>query len=130
MALQFTHSPVVILKRSLEKRLIDLQQQGDQHAIRVATNLLNGDLVDDYLVGIDDMMDDDESTHQMLTALGLTWNDGNKCVDYFMPNFYPAPWLECFTLPPPTRDDPAWRFGVQEAYKHIWDQSNKVIKSV
>jgi len=128
MALQFAHSPVIILRRSLEKRLIDLQQQGDQHAIRVATKLLNGDLVDDYLVGIDDMMDDDETTHQMMAALGLTWNDGNECVDYFMPNLYPAPWLECFTLPLPARDDPAWRFGVQEAYRHIDDTSGKLIK--
>lgn len=128
MALQFAHSPVIILRRSLEKRLIDLQQQGDQHAIRVATKLLNGDLVDDYLVGIDDMMDDDKTTHQMLAALGLTWNDGNECVDYFMPNLYPAPWLECFTLPLPARDDPAWRFGVQEAYRHIDDTSGKLIK--
>lgn len=129
MAIQFSHSPVVILKRSLETRLIDLRQKGDQHAIRVATNLLNGELVDDYLVGIDDVMDDDETTHQMLTALGLIWNDGNECVDYYMQNRYPAPWLECFTLPPPTQDDPAWRFGVQEAYKHIGDESTKVIKS-
>jgi hypothetical protein len=36
--------------------------------------LLNGELVDDYLVGINDMMDDNETTHQMLTALGMTWN--------------------------------------------------------
>jgi hypothetical protein len=128
MALQFSHSPVVILKRSLETKLIDLRLRGDQHAIRLATNLLNGELVDDYLVGIDDMMDDDETTHQMLAALGLTWNDGNECVDYFMPNLYPAQWLECFTLPLPTRDDPAWRFGVQEAYRHIDDTSGKLIK--
>lgn len=127
MALQFGHSPeVVVLKRSLEIRLIDIWLEGDQHAIRVATNLLNCDLVDDYLVGIDDMIDDEETTHQMLTALGLTWSDGNKCVDYYMPNRHPAPWLECFTLPPPTHDDPARRFGVQEAYKHIEDESTKV----
>jgi len=36
--------------------------------------LLNGELVDDYLVGINDMMDDNETTPQMLTALGMTWN--------------------------------------------------------
>lgn len=128
MALQFAHSPVVILKRSLETRLIDLWQEGDQHAIRVATNLLNGELVDDFLVGIDDMMDDDETTHQMLKALGLTWNDGNECLDYYLPHRFPAPWLECFTLPLPARDDPAWRFGVQEAYCHIDDTSGKLIK--
>jgi len=128
MGLQFTHSPVIILKRSLERRLRLLIAEDNQPAIRVATNLLNGELVDDYLVGIDDMMDDDEITHQMLTALGLTWNDGKECVDYYLPNLYPAPWLECFTLPPPTRDDPAWRFGVQEAYRHIDDTSGKLIK--
>jgi hypothetical protein len=130
MGLQFTHSPVIILKRSLELRLRLLVVEDNQPAIRVATNLLNGDLVDDYLVGIDDMIDDDETTHQMLTTLGLTWNDGNECVDYYMPSRYSAPWLECFTLPPPTRGDPAWRFGVQEAYKHIGDESTKVIKSL
>ena len=129
MALQFLHSPILILKRSLEARLIHLRLDGDQHAIRVATNLLNGELVDDYLVGIDDMMDDDETTHHMLTALGLTWNDGIECVDYYVPNSFPARWLECYTLPLPARDDPAWRFGVQEAYKHIEDESTKVIKS-
>lgn len=129
MALQFTHSPVVILKRSLEARLHELKLAGDEHAVRVATNLLKGDLVDDYLVGIDDMMDDDDSTHQMLSALGLTWNDGNECVDYYMPTSYPAPWLECFTLPLPARDDPAYKFGVQEAYRHIDDPSSVVIKS-
>jgi hypothetical protein len=128
MALQFLHSPVVILKSSLEAMLSHLRLDDDQDAIRVATNLLNGDLVDDYLVGIDDMMDDDETTHQMLTALGLIWNDGYKCVDYYMPSRYSVPWLECFTLPPPTRDDPAWRFGVQEAYRHIDDTSGKLIK--
>jgi len=129
MGLQFTHSPVIIRKRSLELRLRLLVAEDNQPAIRVANNLLNGELVDDYLVGIDDMMDDDETTHQMLTALGLTWNDGKECVDYYLPNLYPAPWLKCFTLPPPTRDDPAWRYGVQEAYKHIEDKSTKVIKS-
>ena len=107
MALQFVDSPVAILGRSLVTRLIDFLQQCDQHVIRVATNFLNGELIDDYLVGIDDMMDDDETTHQMLTALGLIWNDGNECVDYYMQNRYPAPWLECFTPPPPTLDDPA-----------------------
>ena len=128
MALQFLHSPVVILKSSLEARLIHLRLDGDQHAIGVATNLLNGDLVDDYLVGIDDMMDNDDTTHHMLSVLGLTWHDGTQCVDYFTPDSFPAPWLECFTLPLPTRDDPAWRFGVQEAYRHIDDTSGKLIK--
>ena len=128
MALQFLHSPVVILKSSLEARLIHLRLDVDQHAVRVATNLLTGDLVDDYLVGIDDMMEDDETTHQMLSALGLTWNDGHECIDYYMPNGNPAPWLECVTLPLPARDDPAWRFGVQEAYRHIDDTSGKLVK--
>jgi hypothetical protein len=61
MGLQFTHSPVILIKRSLELRL------------RV-------------LVAED-------------------------------------------TLPPPTLDDPAWRFGAQEAYKHVGDASTEVIKS-
>ena len=128
MALQFLHSPVVILKSSLEARLIHLRLDGDQHAVRVATNLLTGDLVDDYLVGIDDMMEDDETTHQLLSAIGLTWNDGDECVDYYMPNSYPAPWLECFTLPPPSREDPEWRLGIQEAYRHVDDTSGRLIK--
>ena len=85
-------------------------------------------MVDDYLVGIDDMMEDDETTHQMLSALGLTWNDGNECIDYYMPNGYPAPWLQCFTLPPPSREDPEWRLGIQEAYRHVDDTSGKLIK--
>jgi hypothetical protein len=128
MGLQFTHSPVIILKRSLELRLRVLVAEDNQPAIRVATNLLNGDLVDDYLVGIDDMMDNDDTTHHMLSVLGLTWHDGTQCVDYFTPDSFPAPWLECFTLPLATRDDPAWRFGVQEAYRHIDDTSGKLIK--
>ena len=128
MALQFTFSPVVILKRSLEARLAELEQRDDQHAIIVATNMLNGELVDDYLVGIDDMMDGDETTHQMLSALGLRWNDGDECVDYYMPNSYPAPWLECFTLPPPSREDPEWRFGIQEGYRHVDDTSGRIIQ--
>ena len=128
MALHFAFSPVIILKRSLEARLAELRQLGDQHAIIVATNLLTGQLVDDYLVGIDDMMDDDETTHQMLSALGLRWNDGNECVDYYMPNSYPAPWLECFTLPHPSREDPEWRLGTQEAYRHVDNTSGKLIK--
>jgi hypothetical protein len=128
MALQFTHSPVIILKRSLELRLRVLVAEDNQPAIRVATNLLTDDLVDDYLVGIDDMMDNDDTTHHMLSVLGLTWHDGTQCVDYFTPDSFPAPWLDCFTLPPPTRDDPAWRFGVQEAYRHIDDTSGKLIK--
>jgi len=128
MALIFTHTPVIILKRSLETRLQALTASDTKHAVRVATNLLNGDLVDDYLVGIDDMMDNDDTTHHMLSVLGLKWHDGTQCLDYFTPDSFPAPWLDCFTLPLPARDDPAWRFGVQEAYRHIDDTSGRLIK--
>jgi hypothetical protein len=94
MALVFDFSPIVIRKAALQACLVALEAQGNAPAMIFAKNLLTGDLVDDYLVGMDEMADPDDFTHDTLQLLGLVWHDGTQCVDYYVPDSYPATWLK------------------------------------
>jgi hypothetical protein len=112
MALVFDFSPIVIRKAALQACLVALEAQGNSAAITFAKNLLNGDLVDDYLVGMDETADPDDFTHDTLQLLGLIWHDGTQCVDYYVPDSYPAPWLKT--------ELSGWR----EAFYHVDDAAS------
>jgi hypothetical protein len=56
-------------------------------------------LQDDYLAGMDELISEDDSAVVFLERLGLVWNDGEDCVDFYLGGPFEAPWLENKGIP-------------------------------
>jgi hypothetical protein len=85
MALAFSHCSIVV-KRESVARVIGNKLIDDENLLAVANNLVDGDFGDDYLIGIESMNGNLSDEFQMLQRLGLHWNDGKDCMDFFIPS--------------------------------------------
>ena len=85
MALAFVHFSIVV-KRESVVRVIRNGSFDDTHLLAVANNLVDGDFGDDYLIGIESMNGNLSDDFLMLQRLGLHWNDGKDCMDFFIPS--------------------------------------------
>jgi hypothetical protein len=85
MALAFSHFGIVVKRESMVRNICN-SSVDDTHFSAVANNLLDGDFGDDYLIGIESMNGDLTDEFLMLQRLGLHWNDGKDCIDFFIPS--------------------------------------------
>lgn len=123
MPLIIHHFPVIIRKQALLDRLASLPETDPKaHVIRT---LLKHSLQDDYLVGMDELISEDDSALVFLESLGLVWNDGEDCIDFYLGGPYEAPWLENKGIPASGQPQTVWN-----AYKHVDDSSKKLIAEV
>jgi hypothetical protein len=125
MALVFHHFPVIIRKHALLDRLASLSQNDPK--VDVIKSLLKLSLQDDYLVGMDEMSCEDDSSLVFLTGLGLVWHDEEDCVDFYLGGPYEAPWLEYKAIPSNSSRVKGQPQTVWSAYKHVDDLSTPLI---
>jgi hypothetical protein len=85
MALAFSHCSIVV-KRESVVRNIRRGISDDTHWLAAANNLVDSNFGDDYLIGIESWNGDLSSEFLTLQMLGLHWNDGRECVDFFIPS--------------------------------------------
>ena len=95
MALAFSHFGIVVKRESIVRNICN-GSVDDAHSLAVANNLVDGNFGDDYLIGIESMNGDLTDEFLMLQRLGLHWNDGKDCIDFFIPSegVATATWLK------------------------------------
>lgn len=93
MPLAFSFPAILIKKDRLIKQR-DLNAH-KKHILDFANHLLTSNLKDDFLVGIESMSHSFDIEIEMLTEMGMRWNDGEVAVDFYITNQgnYTANWL-------------------------------------
>ena len=93
MPLAFSFPAIIVKKETLLKQLESNSFQ--RNILDFSNHLLNSNLNDEYLVGIESMSDSFDAEIHMLNELGLIWNDGTEAVDFYITNqgTYSANWL-------------------------------------
>jgi len=125
MPLGFSHFPVVIRKQALLDRLALLPPSALE--IAIINRLLASKFADDYLVGLDDMASEDDTTLTLLTVLGLAWHMDGDCIDYFMWGACNASWLEYECIPEQFTSGNNQPSGFWHTYRHVDDKSTKLV---
>lgn len=120
MALAFVHFSIVV-KRESVVRVIRDELIDDTQLLAVANNLVDSDFGDDYLIGIESMNGNLSDDFLMLQRLGLHWNDGKGCMDFFIPSegAATATWLKYERVK---------HAGIYySVYAHSDDHSNEIV---
>jgi hypothetical protein len=84
MPLAFSFPAIIVKKETLLKQLESNSFQ--RNILDFSNHLLNSNLNDEYLVGIESMSDSFDAEIHMLNELGLIWNDGTEAVDFYITN--------------------------------------------
>jgi hypothetical protein len=86
----------LIIKRDALSKVIHNSQNLSEEVNNRGMSLLGSEFSDEYLIGIEAMSENLEDEQNLLNSLGLIWNNGIDCVDYFMPSkgAYTASWLK------------------------------------
>jgi len=85
MALAFSHFSVIIKRKSLAENFFNIPTE-DRNALGIANNLFSSNFSDAYLVGIESLTENLDDEFYYLEKLGLKWNDGENCLDFFIPS--------------------------------------------
>ena len=93
MPLAFSFPAIVIKKERLIKQLESYEQQ--KHIVDFAKHLLTSNLKDDRLLGIESMSNSFDIELNLLSEMGMRWNDGTNAIDFYITNQgnYIANWL-------------------------------------
>ena len=116
MPIAFSFSSLIIKRDSL-LRVVNNSQGLSEEINQIAMNLLHKDFGDEYIIGLEVMGENLEDDQNLLNSLGLVWNDGLDCIDYFIPSkgTFTASWLQYAHL----KDGK----GHYSCFKHINDSS-------
>lgn len=108
----------IIVKRSALQNAFDTNHD---EISKTANSLLQSKLIDEYLVGIESTSEDLEFEKVILNSMGLIWNDGIDCIDYYIPSegTFTATWLRYERL--------KYQDCYFSCYQHIDDCSNAII---
>ena len=93
MPLAFSFPAIVIKKEKLIKQLeLNAHQKNISD---FGNHLLTSNLKDDFLVGIESMSNSFDIEIEMLTEMGMLWNDGEVAADFYITNQgnFTANWL-------------------------------------
>jgi len=85
MSLAFSHYSVIIKRKSLVEKVIN-NHIADKHVLGIANYLIGSNLSDEHLVGIESLTENLEDEFSILMKLGLKWNNGVNCIDFFIPS--------------------------------------------
>ena len=93
MPLAFSFPAIIIKRDSLLRQLESNTHKKD--ILDFANHLLTSNLKDDFLVGIESMSNSFDIEIEMLTEMGMLWNDGEVAADFYITNQgnYTANWL-------------------------------------
>jgi hypothetical protein len=91
--LAFSFPAIIVKKETLIKQLEITSYP--KHISDFSSHILNSNLNDEYLIGIETMSNVFDTEIQMLNELGLVWNDGTEAIDFYITNqgTYSANWL-------------------------------------
>lgn len=120
MALAFSFPAIIVNKKSFNKALVGKNFSKDQADF--IKHLSSSKMQDDYLIGIESMSHNFLVEINLLKNIGLTWNDGNKVIDFYVSNegkFF-SEWL-CYA-----RLNLATNIFLS-SYKHIEDVDSNVV---
>jgi len=94
MPLAFSHYSVVLKRKSIVDKVLN-NQSIDKHLLKISKNLIESNFSDDYLIGIESLNENLNDELALLKKLGLNWNDGFDCLDFFIPSLgtATATWL-------------------------------------
>ena len=86
----------IIIKRDALTKIASHFQGLPKEVNKLAIGLLESKFSDDYIIGMEAMSENLEDDLNLLNSLGLVWNDGLDCVDYFIPSkgIFTASWLK------------------------------------
>ena len=85
MSLAFSYFSVIIKRKSLVDKFYNNSIE-DKHVLEIAKNLIDSNFSDDYLIGIERLSENLDDEFILLMKLGLKWNDGVNCIDFFIPS--------------------------------------------
>ncbi len=120
MALAFSFPAIIINKKSFNKAIVGKIFSQDQTDF--IKHLSSSKMQDDYLIGIESMSHNFLLEINLLKDIGLTWNDGNKVIDFYVSNegnFF-SEWL-CYAKINLTTNI------FLSSYKHIEDIDSNVV---
>ncbi len=122
MPLAFSFPAIVIKKESLIKQLESNSYQ--KNILDFSNHLLASNLKDDYLVGIESMSNSFDNEIEILTEMGLSWNDGEKSADFYITNKgnYTADWLSYARVKESNENSNTY-FSI---YKNVLDGDNVI----
>ena len=120
LALSF---PAIVIKK--EKLIKQLESNAHhEHILDFTNHLLNSNLKDDFLVGIESMSNSFNIEIKILTEMGMRWNDGEVAADFYITNQgnYTANWLSYTRITESNGSSNAY-FAT---YKNVFDSDDTI----
>lgn len=120
---------VIFRKDRLKKVEALLRSSRDEEAAEIASNLLQSEITDDYLVAIESMVPFSEMDFDCWqNRLGLIRNNGYKSIDFYIPDIEVpiCEWLEFSVLREKTGKEGTVGSIIWDGYRFVGDKSLSV----